>query len=191
MFSLVAVSSVTAQSTDFIFDLPLQACANIFYEHRTNDVSLLLNGTRAIFRVPDKPGGVIDEGSGLYFSWSDVREQGRGGKRCAPLKDEIIYAMSLTECKCNMSQVNRTENGVSTIGFEAVISGCPAPQPNLVATASFGYTNKTVIREYGPTLPFSEEEYFNYTSTYVEALKPQNKFFAKFPTRFSRLLRLI
>lgn len=155
------------EAAEILFELPLQACANVIHVERVGDVRCTLNGTRAIFQVPQRPGGVIDEGSGLYFQWTDVREQGRSGIRCAASSNENIFVMNLRDCQCALSRMNETVDGVNKVGINVSISHCPAPQQNLVASVGFYYTNTTLIEQYYPTLPFSTEDSFNYTSMYV------------------------
>ena len=105
-----------AQGVEVLFDLPIQGCLGNLAQERAGDVLLALNGTRAIFRVPHQPGGVIDESSGLYFSWTEIKEQGRRHERCAPITNDVIYAMQLKDCQCNFSRFHREESGVSTAG---------------------------------------------------------------------------
>ena len=149
---------------------PLQGCAFNYTHDAVADVYLTLNGSQAIFKVPQRPGEPIDNSSALYFHWTAVREQGRRAGRCAPTTNDIIYSMPLSQCQCTINRVNTSTDGVLRIGQEIVMHDCPFPQSAMVAKARFTYTNVTVVEEFNQTLPDSIETSFNYTSQYVTAL---------------------
>lgn len=167
-------SSESISGDDFFSVLPLQACANTLYEARATDILLQLNGSRAAFRVPHYAGGAIDADSTLYFQWTSISEYGRTTERCAPSVNDMIYNMALSDCGCTISSITGSANGVLTTGVEMKVSNCPAPQQNVVATASFIYTNVTVIQTYNNTMPGSPADSFDYITPYVQAHNPQD-----------------
>lgn len=166
---LLLSSPRSAEAVAILTELPLQGCAFNYTHDNISDVYLTLNGTRAIFNVPQQPGEPFDNTSALYFQWTDIAEFGRTTVRCAPTSNELIYSMALSLCKCTINRVNTSIDGVLKIGQEVVMHDCPAPQSNLVAKGRFTYTNVTVVEEHSQTLPHSIEPSFNYTSQYVTA----------------------
>lgn len=170
--------SEALSSDDFFFDLPLQACANTLYETRATDILLRLNGSQAAFSVPHYAGGPIDMDSTLYFQWSSITEYGRTTERCAPSVNTLVYNMALANCMCSISSITGATNGVLTTGVELTVSNCPAPQQNVLATASFVYTNVTVVETYNNTMPGSPFDSFDYVSPYVQAHNLQDSQFA-------------
>lgn len=166
---LVGCSQAATPGVQFSPILPPQACSQFYYEARATDVLLSLNGSRAAFKSSTFAGGEIDEESTVYFQWSDIREYGRTTQRCAPTVNDLLYSVSLSECQCTVSNITSVTQGVLRTGVELTIFGCPAPQSNVVAKASFMYTNVTVSEVYNNTMPGSPYDSFTYTSPYVQA----------------------
>ena len=161
--SLVGADTITTE-------LPLQACPNIMRQVQGDNILMYLNGSRGSFHAPPSPGKPFDMESSLYFQWTDVREVGRTGVRCSNSLDVPINILPLYECDCAITVVSTVANGVKKTGWEMTISGCPAPQQNLVAKAQVTTTNVTTVEIFNKTMPHSTADAFNYTSTYVQAL---------------------
>ena len=165
MLVMLLCSPSPIEAVDILSALPLQGCAFNYTHDDVSDVYLTLNGTRAIFNVPQRPGEPFNNSSALYFQWTNIlREHGRDTVRCAPTLNEVIYSLPLFQCRCTINRVNTSTDGVLKVGQEVVLHDCPSPQSDLVAKARFTYTNVTVVEEYNRTLLNSVEPSFNYTS---------------------------
>ena len=154
-----------------LIDLPPQGCANQLYNLNGDNLWVHFNGSRLSANIPTGAGGSTQSDTVIYYQFSEVMQLQRTGSNCVANKNPVIETLSLSSCNCTLEPYSVIANNVNTTGFLLTAFGCPAPQQDLIVTATITVSNDTASVHYNNTMEYSIADSFTYTSPYVQAEK--------------------